>query len=570
MAIINVKCKHCDNNMSFDTASKKVTCEFCGSTYNLSELLDEKDISFLEKLKPNEIESKIEATAHIKNGEALIYQADFVKAEAEFKKAIELDKTNHHAYFGVVKAKTHNLTIIPNFDGYLSFAKDALKYAQEDDKEHIRAEINKLKLLEKEKETQKKYRQKKQAAEFKKETKKRKRLDLFSKILYILIFVLTGFALVAVIAKSYTDDLKNNQKNATIEISTASDLLNFMTKKEYLSATLVLKNDIDLSGATWSPIGNATSPFSGKFYGNNHTISNLKIQSTNTLGENYYGLFGYVKGATIMGIKLNNCNIVETSTAQNYEQNNNATNIGHANFATNYAGFIVARADNSTIKLCEISNNSSISITNKIDGNLIFGGIAGLAKNSEINHCVVHAKITAEAKDAQLVSTSDSLNFAIGGIVGKINNSGISYSYSTSQLDLTVFAQNNHDIINLFAGGIVGFANNESDKNFYVRYCYFVGSINATAVAGSENQNISLGAIISSTSTTNNISSNLTLQNDQNYVSNGLTLLFNDLYDFDLTTFAETDQQLTDFISKNFSNQIWNNTNTTTPSLKSN
>ena len=152
MAIINVKCKHCDNNMSFDTASKKVTCEFCGSTYNLSELLDEKDISFLEKLKPNEIESKIEATAHIKNGEALIYQADFVKAEAEFKKAIELDKTNHHAYFGVVKAKTHNLTIIPNFDGYLSFAKDALKYAQEDDKEHIRAEINKLKLLEKEKE----------------------------------------------------------------------------------------------------------------------------------------------------------------------------------------------------------------------------------------------------------------------------------------------------------------------------------------------------------------------------------------------------------------------------------
>lgn len=568
MSIINIKCKHCDNNISFDSASKNVTCEFCGSTYSIQELLDENDISFIEKLKPKQIENKIETASHIKSGEALIYQAEYARAEAEFKKALEIDKTNARAYFGVVKAKTHNLTIIPTFDGYVSYAKDALKYAEEDDKEHIKAELAKLKLLEKENEKQKKLKQQRQAQEKKIQRKKTKRLDLFSKILYILIFIITGIALVAVIAKSYTDELKKSEANATIEISTSSELLNFMNKKEYLSATIILKNDIDMKNADWTPVGNATSPFTGSFHGGGHTISNLKISNPNYVGENYLGLFGYAKDATITGIKLDGV-IIEVSEEVSPLATiieNEATNIGHAEFATLYAGLIVARANDSSIKLCEVLNTSKITITNKTDANLILGGIVGYAKNSEINHCASHAEIIGSAADAMLVSSTDSLDFAAGGIVAKLENSGVSYSYSSADISLSVSATDNPDTIRIFVGGVIGFSTSTHSLNFYAKYCFFTGSIFAEANTDFKEEKI--GGIIASADKLENISNNQAIFENDKFILGNISLETTDLYDSSLITFPETEEELIEFISSNFSSDVWENTNSKFPSIK--
>ena len=62
--------------------------------------------------------------------------------------------------------------------------------------------------------------------------------------------------------------------------------------------------DIDLSGENWTPIGNSDyTAFSGTIYGQGHVISSLTVD---TEGAACAGLFGYLSGATIMDLTLEN------------------------------------------------------------------------------------------------------------------------------------------------------------------------------------------------------------------------------------------------------------------------
>jgi len=77
-------------------------------------------------------------------------------------------------------------------------------------------------------------------------------------------------------------------------------------------AVVSLEADLDLTGIAWAPIGsvfdgdgNLLHYFSGKFYGNGHTISNLDFS------ENYgkteypsFGFFSEVYGAEISGLTI--------------------------------------------------------------------------------------------------------------------------------------------------------------------------------------------------------------------------------------------------------------------------
>lgn len=61
-----------------------------------------------------------------------------------------------------------------------------------------------------------------------------------------------------------------------------------------------LEADLDLSGSEWTPIGTETVPFSGKFSGNSHVLTNVKISAAG----DYIGLFGYNTGTiTYVGIE---------------------------------------------------------------------------------------------------------------------------------------------------------------------------------------------------------------------------------------------------------------------------
>lgn len=103
-----------------------------------------------------------------------------------------------------------------------------------------------------------------------------------------------------------------------ISITTVDQLLQFakaVDNGEYndkTDAVVSLDADLDLAGIAWKPIGSVFAAdgtlqhyFSGKFYGNGHTISNLDFS------ENYgkteypsFGFFSEVYGAEISGLTI--------------------------------------------------------------------------------------------------------------------------------------------------------------------------------------------------------------------------------------------------------------------------
>ena len=72
-----------------------------------------------------------------------------------------------------------------------------------------------------------------------------------------------------------------------------------------------LKNNIDLSGVDFSPLGSAANPFGGTFDGNGHTISGLTIAEPNSKN---IGLFKHTDGATIKNLILGDISV----TGQKY------------------------------------------------------------------------------------------------------------------------------------------------------------------------------------------------------------------------------------------------------------
>src|SRR6185312_15980180 len=78
-----------------------------------------------------------------------------------------------------------------------------------------------------------------------------------------------------------------------------------------LGASYCLANDIDLSSiANFVPIGTSGTPFTGNFFGNNHTVRNLKINAS----TQYVGLFSALSGAIIRDLTLENVKVVTTAS----------------------------------------------------------------------------------------------------------------------------------------------------------------------------------------------------------------------------------------------------------------
>ena len=101
-----------------------------------------------------------------------------------------------------------------------------------------------------------------------------------------------------------------------IKVYTKEDLDNI---KNNMSGSYVLMNDIVFedsdyvkggdfynSGMGWFPIGTQSTPFKGKFDGNNHAIKNLYINNPN---GDYQSLFGFAENVEIKNLRMEDVNI---------------------------------------------------------------------------------------------------------------------------------------------------------------------------------------------------------------------------------------------------------------------
>lgn len=215
-----------------------------------------------------------------------------------------------------------------------------------------------------------------------------------------------------------------------------------------LNAHFILTADITLNeeanGSGWDPIGKQETPFTGTFIGQGHIIKNLWLKRPTTNGV---GLFGYIKNATITGIRL--------------EIGSNGLNGG------SYVGGICGYAkDNSTMSKCSVSG--AISGKDNVGG--VCGYLYGYSSMINTSQCFSEGTLTS--------------NGGAGGIVGGVYSGYTTISISDCYSTISLSAKNCYGISN---GGSVTkcyYAGKASPQNSIFScdgtYTYFDKTIIAT------------------------------------------------------------------------------------------
>ena len=172
------------------------------------------------------------------------------------------------------------------------------------------------------------------------------------------------------------------------------------SKTEYFEdKTILLMNDIDLSGSYWTPVGNVTDyptvTFKGTFDGQEHVISNLTA-SNDAAGYAAAGLFGSILG-TVKNVTLKDVNIR----------------------STHYAGAVVAYSsmNGAIIDNCHVDGGTITSVPENTGSAYDNGDKAG----GIIGYYVTGDKITnCSAKNLTITAYRD-----LGGITGCGPQSGM-------------------------------------------------------------------------------------------------------------------------------------------------
>ena len=269
---------------------------------------------------------------------------------------------------------------------------------------------------------------------------------------------------------------ENEQSNKT-SITTVDELLQFakaVDNGEYddkTDAVVSLDADLDLTGVAWKPIGsvfdgdgNLLHYFSGKFYGNGHTISNLDFSEN--YGKAEYPVFGFfsvaygaeISGLTIQGkLDVSNSGYVFFGTVAGVAENSKISDcVSDVSFTDtdkyiNGPAALCGYAINSTIEHCQNKGNFSVTTDTT---SLQMGGIVGVADNSTVQYCANTGNMTSWTPHT-------------GGIVGQLyQGSKIINCYSTGKM--VPLGKGTTDF-----GGIAGTVGAGTE----IRHCYFAGEM---------------------------------------------------------------------------------------------
>ena len=192
---------------------------------------------------------------------------------------------------------------------------------------------------------------------------------------------------------------------------------NHATANTFEGETINIKDDIDMDGHIWVPVGTPNHPFMGTFEGNGHVITNMY----GSLMQENMGMFGYTQDADIQNV------VMKTNFSGTNDNLGTAVGLMNGGTLTNVEG--------------------AGSILNKLD-NSNMGGLVGHNNGGTIHSAFAVADMTGGAN--------------MGGLVGK--NAGNLYN-SYSNVD---FAKLEGQTSNMIASGLV--ANNEG----IVENCYVI------------------------------------------------------------------------------------------------
>ena len=220
--------------------------------------------------------------------------------------------------------------------------------------------------------------------------------------------------------------------SGTYKVSTAEQLV-YLQSIENFTGTIVLANDIDMTGKNWTGIKN----FQGTFDGNGYTISNLTGSQ---------GLFATTNGATVKNVGLENVNI------------NGTTKVGG----------LIGSETGTTISNC-YTTGSIVCSGDKVGG--LVGDRIGTSDYSYVSSSV-------NVKGANYV----------GGLIG-YSETGVSNVFDLAHCYAIGNVEGNNNV-----GGLIGYAYYDEDVNKYgnvsnpdvtdIRYAYAGGTVRGTDSVG--------------------------------------------------------------------------------------
>ena len=241
-------------------------------------------------------------------------------------------------------------------------------------------------------------------------------------------------------------------------VSTLEHLLWISIHPDSWSSDIKQTANIDASststwygGAGFSPISNSFINFTGFYDGQEHTISGLFIDRSDT---DYIGLFGYAYGSSeIKNIGVTNVNITGRNNVGGLIGYNDGAcdscySTGSVSGVDNTGG-LIGRSSNSTVFSCY--SECSVNGVNNV------GGLVGLNSSSQL------------AQSYSTGSVSGTVN-QVGGLVGRNDSSTVFNCYSTGSVSGTADK----------VGGLVGW-------NYYysiVSVCYSTGSVSGNKMVG--------------------------------------------------------------------------------------
>jgi hypothetical protein len=124
-----------------------------------------------------------------------------------------------------------------------------------------------------------------------------------------------GYSIFDILDDNRSETLQTGVWNAGTPITTAQEFYDFATSSTSLSTDhYYLANDIDFSGFVWTyTSAYNNNEFHGTLSGNNYTLSNITITSTDT-NSIMVSIFSRMNGATIRDLKIENYKMGFSST----------------------------------------------------------------------------------------------------------------------------------------------------------------------------------------------------------------------------------------------------------------
>ena len=273
-------------------------------------------------------------------------------------------------------------------------------------------------------------------------------------------------------------------ENKTLTINTVKEFVAFAADvnagNTYAGKTVVLGEDLDLAGVTWTPIGFNGKVFNGTFDGNGKVIKNLSVLLA---GKTNVGLFGDTQNGEIKNVTVENAKVA------------GRLNVG------------VVAGQPYTTKYTNVTVKGHV----EVDGMAYVGAVGGKNAYADWTDITVNVDATSYVK-ANSVENGKAYRTYVGGVVG-FNGEG-SHTFKNITTNINVIgstcdiggafgiAHYNNKFENVTAtgtvtctgvsdeiGGVIGVWHNENGTTVTLTNCKYEGESNLSVVGAPYNAN---------------------------------------------------------------------------------